>query len=125
MLATVHEKVWGFEMWIVNTEKYCGKRLILNKGWRCSMHYHKEKDETFYVDHGIALFETASQDLSRTQQQTLRPGESIHVEPGVWHRFSGLEDAVIFEFSTHHDDADSYRREPSGRTPANEGNVAG
>jgi len=42
------EKVWGSEDWIVNRE-YCGKVLNLNKGFRCSMHYHKNKDETFYV----------------------------------------------------------------------------
>jgi hypothetical protein len=30
------------------------------------------------------------------------------------HRFSGLEDSEIIEFSTHHEDEDSYRQERSG-----------
>ena len=50
------QKVWGSEEWIVN-RAYCGKKLILNKGFRCSMHYHKNKDETFYILKGKVLME--------------------------------------------------------------------
>ena len=45
-------KGWGYEDWIVNTEKYCGKVLFFKKGKKCSWHYHKIKDETFYVQSG-------------------------------------------------------------------------
>ena len=45
-------KGWGFEKWIVNTPEYCGKLLYLVKDKRCSWHYHKLKDETFYVGSG-------------------------------------------------------------------------
>ena len=38
------EKKWGSEEWITNRD-YCGKKLILNKGFRCSMHHHKNKDD--------------------------------------------------------------------------------
>jgi hypothetical protein len=38
-------KSWGEEHWIVNGE-YCGKKLVLKKGHRCSLHYHKVKDST-------------------------------------------------------------------------------
>ena len=48
-------KGWGFEKWIVNTELYCGKLLHFNMGKRCSWHYHKIKDETFYVQSGELL----------------------------------------------------------------------
>lgn len=125
MQPKIHEKVWGFEAWIANTPQYCGKRLVLNKGWRCSMHHHKQKDETFYVSHGTVLFETASPDFSSTRQQTLTAGTSLHVEPGTWHRFSGITDAELFEFSTHHEDADSYRKEPSGQVPSHILQLAG
>ena len=43
------KKVWGKELWIVNCDKYCGKLLYLDKGATSSYHYHKEKQETFYV----------------------------------------------------------------------------
>ena len=35
------EKVWGEEHWIVNRD-YCGKKMVLNKGFRCSLHFHKD-----------------------------------------------------------------------------------
>jgi quercetin dioxygenase-like cupin family protein len=100
-------KVWGEEHWIVNRE-YCGKRLLLKRGYRCSMHYHKVKDETFLVIMGKVLLETEAGDY------VMVPGDSQHIPQRLLHRFSGLEDSEIIEFSTHHEDEDSYRTEPSG-----------
>ena len=46
-------KGWGFEKWIVNCDEYCGKLLYFVKGKKCSWHYHKLKDEYFYVQSGL------------------------------------------------------------------------
>ena len=46
------QKGWGYEKWIVNNEKYCGKLLYFNKGKKCSWHYHLKKEETFYIHSG-------------------------------------------------------------------------
>jgi mannose-6-phosphate isomerase-like protein (cupin superfamily) len=46
------DKGWGYEKWIVNKEEYCGKLLFFNKDKRCSWHYHKIKDEVFYLQSG-------------------------------------------------------------------------
>jgi len=35
------------------------------------------------------------------------------------HRFTGLENSEIMEFSTHHEDEDSYRDELSGKVDLN------
>ena len=43
----------------------------------------------------------------------LGPGDRFRVFPGTWHRFTGLEDTVFFEFGSAHDDGDSYRRTES------------
>jgi len=102
------QKEWGKEIWIVNRD-YCGKKLILNKGFRCSMHYHKNKDETFYILSGKVLLEIGM------QKNIMLPGDSILIKPGQKHRFTGLEDSEIMEFSTHHEDSDSYRDEVSGK----------
>jgi quercetin dioxygenase-like cupin family protein len=102
------KKEWGKEQWLVNRE-YCGKKLILNKGYRCSMHYHKNKDETFYVLKGKVLMEIGN------KKHIMLPGHSILIEPNTKHRFTGLEDSEIIEFSTHHEDSDSYREELSGK----------
>ena len=42
-------KGWGYEKWIANCEKYCGKLLFIVKGKQCSWHFHKLKDEVFFV----------------------------------------------------------------------------
>lgn len=102
-----HPKVWGEEHWIVN-RAYCGKKLILRQGWRCSLHYHREKDEVFYLIRGRVLLEQGDGWL------VLEPGDAQHIAPGTVHRFWGLEDSEIIEFSTHHEEDDSYRLEVSG-----------
>ena len=51
----LHPKGWGYEKWIVNTDEYCGKLLFFEEGKRCSWHYHKLKDETFYLQSGKML----------------------------------------------------------------------
>ena len=55
-------KGWGFEKWIVNNEKYCGKLLYFAKGKKCSWHYHKIKDEVFYIQSGKILVKFSDQD---------------------------------------------------------------
>ncbi|MBW2987579.1 cupin domain-containing protein, partial [Candidatus Woesearchaeota archaeon] len=105
------DKVWGSEDWIVNYEQsnYCGKRLILNKGYQCSIHYHKIKSEVFYINKGLVLMQAYG------KEKLMTPGDSLLIEPGTKHRFIGLSDAEIIEFSSHHKEEDSYRDEPSGK----------
>jgi mannose-6-phosphate isomerase-like protein (cupin superfamily) len=101
-------KEWGNELWIVNTDKYCGKKLTLRKGMQCSLHYHEIKDETFFVQSGLVRFEKDG------NISVLKPGDSVYVPPRSLHRFGGIEHSEIFEFSTHHADSDTYRIVPSG-----------
>ncbi len=102
-------KVWGREEWIVNCNRYCGKRLTLFKGWQCSLHMHPIKDETFWVESGRVLFQL------HDALRIMEPGDHVRILPGTWHRFSGIRHSIIFEFSTTHDDADVVRREESKR----------
>jgi mannose-6-phosphate isomerase-like protein (cupin superfamily) len=106
----IHPKVWGEEHWIVNTS-YCGKKLVLRQGYRCSVHHHRLKDEVFYLISGRVLMEVDG------ASRVLCPGMKQHIRPGEKHRFTGLEESEIIEFSTHHVEEDSYRDEPSGRVP--------
>ena len=106
-------KVWGEERWIVNRD-YCGKLLILRKGFRCSMHHHKNKDETFYINKGKVLMESGG------KKMIMKPGDALLIEPNNTHRFTGLEDSEIVEFSTYHEDSDSYRDELSGEVDLSE-----
>ena len=103
-------KGWGYEKWIVNNEKYCGKLLFLEKGKRCSWHYHKIKDETFYLQSGhISLYYGWDEDIGKAEILTLEPGDNFHVPVGLKHQMVALQDSELFEFSTQHFDSDSIR----------------
>ena len=105
-------KGWGFEKWIVNTEEYCGKLLYFVKGKKCSWHYHKLKDETFYIQSGkILLKYSDSDDISDVNEIILNKGDKFHIYRGLRHQMFALEDTELFEFSTQHFDEDSYRLE--------------
>jgi len=109
MVEKIVPKEWGHEIWIINRD-YCGKLLFIKKAHRCSIHYHKIKDETFYVIKGKILLELDS------KKKIMNIGDSQLIMPGQKHRFTGLEkENEIIEFSTHHEDSDSYRDVPSGK----------
>ena len=68
-------KGWGFEKWIVNCDKYCGKLLYFVKGKKCSWHYHKIKDEVFYIQSGKMLVKYSdSDDLEHAEEKILERG---------------------------------------------------
>ena len=105
-------KGWGFEKWNVNCEEYCGKLLYFAKGKRCSWHFHKLKDEVFYVQSGKILVKYSdNDDLQEAKEIILERGDNFHVYTGLRHQMIALEDTELFEFSTQHFDSDSYRIE--------------
>ena len=105
-------KGWGYEKWIVNCEKYCGKILFLAKGKKCSWHYHRKKDEVFYVQSGaIKIYYGWDDNIEMASVAVLERGDKFHVPIRLKHRMVALEDTELFEFSTEHFDEDSYRIE--------------
>lgn len=103
-------KNWGFEKWIVNCEEYCGKLLYFVKGKKCSWHYHKLKDETFYIQSGkIRLLYSDEDEIALALEIVLSQGDKFHIYKGLRHQMIALEDTELFEFSTQHFDEDSYR----------------
>ena len=97
------KKEWGSEIWMANNELYCGKKLILKKGKRVSLHKHRNKDETFYIENGRLLMELGGKTF------VMAKGDVVRIKPGVLHRYTGLQDSLIIEVSTHHDDKDTFR----------------
>jgi len=103
-------KGWGHELWIVNKPEYCGKLLFFESGKRCSWHYHKIKDEVFYLQSGkMMIYYSDEDDITKANQKVLKPGENFHVYTGLRHQMVALEKSELFEFSTEHFDSDSYR----------------
>jgi len=98
------EKTWGYELWIHNDEKYCGKKLVIYQDKKCSLHYHKLKTETFYLQSGEVWLTLDG------EKRLLLPGDMVEVPTLIKHQFGGIaERSEIFEFSTQHFEADSYR----------------
>jgi len=103
-------KGWGFERWIVNCEQYCGKLLFFEKGKRCSWHFHKIKDEVFYLQSGKMIVKYSDEDdLEKAEELVLNAGDNFHIYTGLRHQMIALEDSELFEFSTQHFDSDSHR----------------
>jgi len=107
-------KGWGFEKWFCNSEKYCGKLLYIAKDRKCSLHYHKIKDETFYIHSGmIRLRYVPCEEDGALKGQVietiLSKGDVFHIPSLLAHQMIALEDTELFEFSTQHFDEDSYR----------------
>lgn len=100
------KKAWGREEWLANDD-FCCKILHLKKNHQCSLHYHKNKDELFYMLTGKIELQKDN------TKYKLTPGMHVRVKPKERHRFTGITDAIIIECSTHHEDSDSYRIEES------------
>ena len=96
------KKVWGHEEILAN-DNFCFKRLIVNKGWQVSYHYHKVKDELFYLESGKIRMTIDG------KVTVMMPRQWARILPGTWHSFAGLEDSVLLEASTHDAPGDSYR----------------
>ena len=117
-MQNIVPKVWGYEIWIENNKLYCGKHLHVLPTKSCSVHYHKNKKETFYVIGGELRLEYST-DLSLDFWEStivkptivLKKGDSFTLDTLTAHRFTSNTNypCDFIEISTHHEDSDSYR----------------
>lgn len=93
------KKPWGQEQWISLNDKYCLKKIFINKDQRTSLQYHEQKKETNFVLSGTVLF-TISKD-NKLENYTLTPGDAVNINPLAIHRFTAIsDDVVLLESST-------------------------
>ena len=108
-----HPKGWGYELWLTNNGKYCGKILHFNAGKRCSLHYHKLKHEHFYVSSGIFMVRFAKSPTEaycdNVEEKNLYAGDVLEIPPLLVHQMIALPESEIIEISTQHFEDDSYR----------------
>lgn len=106
-------KSWGWEEWIVNNDLYCGKRLHFEavRG-QTSLHFHVKKHETMYVESGNFNINVVDTTTGTLITHYLAQGDSLVIPPNTPHRICAMSvPSVLVEFSTHHEDSDSYRIE--------------
>ena len=105
-------KGWGSELIWATNDKYCGKLMKFNKDTKFSMHFHAQKDETWYVLSGkFEVKYIMTQDASM-KSQILESGSVWRNEPLEPHQLICLEEGTIIEVSTPDSVEDNYRVMP-------------
>ncbi len=106
------EKGWGSEnIWVTN-DKYCGKLLNFNEGSKFSMHFHREKEETWYIMSGEFVVEWIDCKDAKVYNETLHVGDVWHNAPLLPHRLICVKEGSLMEVSTADSVEDNYRVMP-------------
>jgi len=93
------EKPWGWELIWAHTDAYVGKVLFVRAGESLSLQYHEQKDESWYVQSGLARLELGEKG-GEPAADSIAAGACFHFPPGTVHRVTAIEDTTIIEVST-------------------------
>lgn len=94
---------WGYEILIIETPHFIGKRLEMKAGCAGGLQYHVNKEEAFLLESGEAMVEYDDGQGLLTRMY-LEPGQMVYVPTGAPHRVTALTDAIFYEWSTPHFD---------------------
>jgi mannose-6-phosphate isomerase len=106
------KKGWGHEFIWATNDKYCGKLMVFDKGSKFSMHFHREKTESWYVLSGefqVKWINTLNADILTV---VLKPGDTWDNNPCEPHQLICIEAGTIIEVSTPDSVEDNYRVQP-------------
>lgn len=103
------EKAWGHELIWSTNDKYCGKLMQFHTGSKFSMHFHAEKDESWYVLNGKFLIRYIDTRTADILEKELIQGDTWHNPPLLPHQLICLEEGTIIEVSTPDSVEDNYR----------------
>ncbi|MDQ2983137.1 MAG: cupin domain-containing protein [Actinomycetota bacterium] len=96
------EKPWGYELLWAHADAYAGKILFVRAGHALSLQFHREKDESWYVESGRAEVQLGEAGNAVLATEVVGPGTCLRFRPGTVHRVKALEDTTILEVSTPH-----------------------
>ncbi len=71
----------------------------IRKGFSRGGHYHKNKEQIFYVFRGKIKASFLDMDTLQKEEKILEKGDKIRVNPRCGHLFYGLEDTLVIEYS--------------------------
>lgn len=104
-------KGWGSEFIWATNDRYCGKFMIFYAGAKFSMHFHKDKEETWYVQSGKFIVRWIDTKNADQHEKELTEGEIWHNPPCQPHQLICVEAGTIIEVSTPDSVEDNYRVE--------------
>lgn len=113
-MVRIVDKAWGREVIFADTDLYCGKMMVFDKaGNKFSMHFHREKDESWYIQKGsfkLRCIDTTNASITENILHTASTWRNLPLEP---HQVEALEDgSIIIEVSTKDSIEDNYRVMP-------------
>ncbi len=94
------DKPWGYELIWALTDDYCGKVLFVRAGHAISLQFHREKDESWYLQSGRAEVQVGALGEAVLEREVMSAGAALHFKPGTVHRVTALDDTTILEVST-------------------------
>lgn len=113
----VIEKEWGKE-YIVPGEGYTTKIMEVKPGFKCSLHFHRIKGETFILVQGQLNVEYYEPDSTKHIKQLKAPMSTVVLPPCTPHIFCTPKDqkfnTIFIESSTVDTPEDNYRLSKSG-----------
>ena len=123
-LTGVVPKGWGYELIWASTDKYCGKIMFFEKeGAQFSMHFHREKEETWFVNTGKFKVQWIDTTNAGLYEKDLNEGDVWHNPPLQPHRLICLQgSSSITEVSTADSVEDNYRVAPGDSQTSKEKN---
>lgn len=123
-LSGLQKKGWGYELIWATTEQYCGKLMVFDRGGaKFSMHFHKEKDETWFVNSGRFLVKWIDTDTAKLNQRELKEGDTWHNPPLQPHQLIAVVPGTITEVSTADSVEDNYRVFPGDSQKEENGQI--
>lgn len=97
MIFNKNGKIWGYTQEIFNKNNVSINRIFIKKNTFCSKHYHEHKTNIFYVESGSILIEEWKKEYNLVDKTIINSNECCSVPPKTFHRFTGLEDSVVYE----------------------------
>lgn len=89
------EKPWGHELIFAVTKKYVGKLLVIDRGHRLSLQFHRKKHESLLVLKGRLKLTLGK------STRTVGEGTAFSIPPKTVHRFEAAKGRVtLVEVST-------------------------
>ena len=108
------DKGWGYELIWATNDLYCGKIMVFEKvGSKFSMHFHKEKDESWFVNNGRFLLNYIDTNTAEYKSMELTEGMTWRNPPLMPHQLVCMEPgSSITEVITADSVEDNFRIAP-------------